>query len=251
MDDWTIVETFTLPSSGKIYGKQVNPDIKLRSMTTNDEMSRLNTSSKKYKKMCDLIDNCIIGDKPGISSYDMCLGDYQYLLHSLRIVTYGPDYKLACQCPYCRETRNYDVPLDQLELRKDIDEFNNHLNLVLPRTKKKITLNYQTPRMLDLIEEDTQEFRRKSQNGIDRGLLLTMQYLINTVDGKALSPLDAEDFCNNLPMMDTNYILKYAEKLNNYIGLDTSIDVDCEVCGNHYRTMFRQTREFFGPDIDI
>ena len=36
--DYTIAETFTLPSEGKIYSQKVNPQVQLRSMTTEEEM---------------------------------------------------------------------------------------------------------------------------------------------------------------------------------------------------------------------
>ena len=72
----TIAEYFTIPSKGLIYNQQVAPDIKMRSMTTIEEMKRLSPSEYAYRNLSDVIDDCIIGDV-GISSYDMCIGDYQ------------------------------------------------------------------------------------------------------------------------------------------------------------------------------
>ena len=78
--DYTLTGTYTLPSLGKVYGdKKINPEITLRSMTTEEEMKRLNPSDKPYKVMADIIDACMI-EKPGISSYDMCIGDYQSVI---------------------------------------------------------------------------------------------------------------------------------------------------------------------------
>ena len=37
-NNYTISEYFTLPSEGKIYDTKVNPQINLRSMTTQEEM---------------------------------------------------------------------------------------------------------------------------------------------------------------------------------------------------------------------
>ena len=81
--DYTLTGNYVLPSLGKIYNCDVNPNVKLRSMTVAEEMKRLNSSDRPYKNLADIIDDCLI-DKPGISSYDMCLGDFQYLLHKLR-----------------------------------------------------------------------------------------------------------------------------------------------------------------------
>ena len=34
MSDYIIAEDYTLPSKGKVYNKEINPHIKIRSMTT-------------------------------------------------------------------------------------------------------------------------------------------------------------------------------------------------------------------------
>ena len=90
--DYTIAESYTLPSLGKVYDHEINPHIKLRSMTTTEEMKRLSPSDRPYENLAEIIDDCLI-EKPDISAYDLCVGDFQFLLHKLRIVTYGPMYK--------------------------------------------------------------------------------------------------------------------------------------------------------------
>ena len=106
MKDYTIVEECTLPSLGKIYTPKINPEVKLRSMTTVEEMRRLAPSEHTYKNLCELIDDCMV-EPIGMSVYDMHLADYQYLLHRLRIVTYGVDYKY--------ESNGYVLTLKALE----------------------------------------------------------------------------------------------------------------------------------------
>ena len=101
--NYTIAEGYTLPSKGKIYTeKMVNPHIELRSMTGREEMRRLSPSSTPLKTLADIIEDCCV-EKPAIHVYDMSLGDYEFLLHKLRIVTYGEDYKVALRCPDCGE----------------------------------------------------------------------------------------------------------------------------------------------------
>lgn len=249
MSNYTIQETFTLPSLGKIYPGNINPDITLRSMTTNDEMKRLNTSQDKpYKTLCDVIDGCILNNAP-ISSYDMCLGDYQYLLHKLRIVTYGSEYKLRTQCPYCKSLEDNVVNLDELEVRKYTDEIDKYIEFDLPISKKRIKIKHQTPRMLDIVTNAIAEDKKRTKQ--DRQLIITLSRLIDTVDGNTVDVVKLEDFIANLPMADTNTILRYSEKLTDMIGLDLGLDVDCEECGLTFHTMFRTTSEFFGPSIDI
>ena len=100
MEDYTIAEDYVLPSLGKVYDKAVNPNVKIRSMTTEEEMKRLGHTDKPRKLLAEIIDDCLI-EKPGISSYDLCIGDFQYLMHKLRIVTYGSDYLMQTRCPLC------------------------------------------------------------------------------------------------------------------------------------------------------
>lgn len=87
-DGYVFAEEYTLPSMGKVYDVKVNPVVRLKSMTTEHEMKRLSPSERPYKTLCEIIDDCLV-DNPGISSYDMCMADYIFLLHKLRVATYG------------------------------------------------------------------------------------------------------------------------------------------------------------------
>ena len=72
MTDYTIVNEFTLPSQGLVYNKEINPRVKLRSMTTAEEMKRLNHSERPYRLMAEVINDCIV-DNTGIDVYDLCI----------------------------------------------------------------------------------------------------------------------------------------------------------------------------------
>lgn len=75
MEDFTIQGTFTLPSRGIFYGDGTKSEVTLRSMTTNEEMKRLNHNENSYKIMADIIDDCMVEKFP-VSAYDMCLADF-------------------------------------------------------------------------------------------------------------------------------------------------------------------------------
>ena len=249
--NYVISEEYILPSNGKIYSQKVNPVVRLRSMTTNDEMKRLAPSERPYKNLCDIIDDCLIDD-PGISSYDMCLADYQYLLHKLRVVTYGADYKLEFQCPWCLTTETATLNLDELEVvtAENID-IESLLHFDLPVTHKHIALRMQTPRIIDDITIQEKEFERKSKGSQgDSAFLFTLIATIESVDGDKLDYIQKEKFIRDLPMKDTNYITKKAQKLVDAFGIDTIIHRTCPKCGVDYAGSFRLTKEFFGPSID-
>lgn len=249
---YTISEEYTLPSLGKVYDVKVNPVVKLRSMTTEDEMKRLSPSERSYKNLCEIIDDCLVED-PGISAYDMCLADYIFLLHKLRVVTYGSGYNVDSVCPFCGSTNNDIIQLDEMEV-KYFDE-NNFVELsqfVLPKTGKNIKIRMQTPRMMDDVTLRNKEVQRRTKgHSGDSAFLYTIQEMIDTINGKVVDVVTLEDFVRKLPMMDTNYIAQHALKLVESFGIDNTVNRTCPICGLDYTSSFRLTEEFFRPRIDI
>jgi len=251
MTEYTIAHEYTLPSNGELYNEQVNPQFKLRSMTTAEEMKRLNHTDRPYSVMAEIIDDCLVTDL-GISAYDLCLADYQYMLNKLRIVTYGPSYKITTTCPFCGTTNRSTLDLETMNVVPfDKDYITKYSEFTLPSTGKNIKLRMQTPRILDDITYRSKEERRKNQQlKGDPAFLLSLQYLIDTIDGEHLEEFKIIPFLNKLPMMDTNYILKCAEHLVNAFGIDSSINHTCPICRLDYKSNFRTTAEFYGPSID-
>lgn len=249
--DYTLTGNYTLPSLGKVYNVDVNPNVKIRSMTVAEEMKRLNSSDRPYKNLADIIDDCLV-DKPGISSYDMCLGDFQYLLHKLRVVTYGTKYRLSSKCPHCGFDNVGDIDLNEMSVSSYTDEVEKYFDIELPVSKNRVRLRMQTPRMLDDINVRVKEItsKRKSSSK-DSAFLLNIESVIDTVDGSKLDVFKKSDFVKQLPMADINYILASVNKINELIGLDMTLNATCDFCGLDYDSPFRITPEFFRPSIDI
>lgn len=252
MKDYTIAETFTLPSHGKVYDDiLVAPTFKIASMTTTHEMRRLAPSELPYKTMCDIVDECMIQD-PGISAYDMCIGDYQFCLHKLRIVTYGPQYKMNSVCPYCGFENQEVVNLEDFEILEYNEDLEKYREFTLPVSGKKVKLNVETPRRLDTITERVRDFKRKNPNSnTDQSLVFTLSGLIKSIDGKEVNLIQLEDWIRSLPMRDTNVILQNADKFNTSIGINTDMTETCNLCLLTYKTAFKSTSEFFRPTLDI
>ena len=245
----TIKEDFELPSKGKIYGKKFDPSFSLRSMTTEDEMKRLAPSNNPYKAMSEIIESCLI-DKFPIPVYDLCLGDYTYLLHKLRIVTYGPDYSLRFTCPNCGNSETITINLDELKINEYDDSIKDLYAVKLPVSGNEVKLRFQTPRDLDRINKEAVKMKEDFPDMVgDPTILLTLQSLIDSIDGEPVDPIMIKETLKKLPMRDTNTISKTATKLNSSIGVDTEIDITCSKCGVNVKTPFRYTNEFFGPTI--
>lgn len=252
LNNYVIAEEYTLPSLGKVYDEHVNPVVKLKSMTTTHEMKRLAQTERPYKNLCEIIDDCLV-DNPGISSYDMCMADYVFLLQKLRVVTYGRDYKVVSTCPFCGSETQVNVNLDELEVVPfDVDNFADLREFTLPKTGKKIKLTMQTPRMNDEVTIRSKELRRRTKGSDgDSAFLITLEMIVNTVDGEKLDIIQLERFLRDLPMMDTNYITQHEKKLVESFGVKNIIEKTCPVCGLDYTSSFRIGPDFFRPDIDI
>lgn len=247
--EYTLTGDFTLPSRGKVYVANVNPNVTLRSMTTADEMRRLNPSDRPFQTMASIIDDCLVA-KPGISAYDMCLADYQFLLFRLREVTYGTEYSLSTTCPYCGSVNTGSINLEQLEVVEYYDGLMSLLEVDLPISKKHVSLRMQTPRILDDVNVRSKDIRKKAKDIGDPAFLLSLTAAIKSVDGIVIDPIQAEDFVRNLPMKDTNKLVSAIDKFNGGIGLKTELTTTCDICGLDYTSPFRINADFFRPGED-
>ena len=244
--DTTIYESFILPSKGLIYEEKIDPNISLRSMTTMEEMKRLSPTDMPYKVMSDIIEACM-EEKPPIHVYDMCLGDYQFLLHKIRIVTYGPEYKMAVRCPECKAVTESIANLESLEIHEWDDAYVEKKIIELPVTHKQIELRFQTPHDLDLIAYRAKEMKKKTKQNLDYSIMFTLMSLIKKVDGRQLNSLELEEFVKSLPNKDANYLINKSAELNDLIGVDNTITLNCIACDEELNLPFRITSEFFGP----
>jgi predicted RNA-binding Zn-ribbon protein involved in translation (DUF1610 family) len=246
--DYTIMEGYELPSKGKIYGANVNPHIELRSMTARDEMKRLSPSSTPLKTLADIIEGCCI-ETPAIHVYDMSLGDYEFLLHKLRIVTYGEDYKVTLRCPNCGEMIETVAKLGQLEVKEyDEEEVKNLQTFTLPKSNRLVTLSFLSPRMVEEMEVKVKDMKRRYKNAtIDFETLVRLLTNIDLVDGEKKSETELENIITNLPALDLQKILNNIDKLNQKIGLDNVLYLTCPKCGEEVNTFFRFGPEFFRP----
>lgn len=247
-NNYTLMEGHELPSGGIVYDKPINPHIELRSMTARDEMKRLAPSSTPLKTLADIIDGCIL-EKPGISVYDMCLGDYEFLMHKLRIITYGPEYKVTVRCPECGEAVEITANLDSLALKEFSQDMWESLHtFTLPKSGKTVTLRPLTPRILDGIDSKVKDLKRRFKNAAyDFDTLVRMEECIESIDGVVFNMQDLENIINNLSALDMNKILNMIDKLNQSIGLDNTLYLTCPKCGEDFKNFFRFGPEFFRP----
>ena len=248
MSDARIVEEFYLPSQGLIYeGIEVDPSGMISSMKAKHEMLRLSVTDGSHKIMAEILDDCLESDL-GISAYDLCLGDYQYLLFKLRVVTFGNEYTLRGKCPFCGFEQSTTVDLDALETKEYTEEYEKLKTVYLPSTEQTITLTYQTPRMLDRIQTKVREYRRRHENTDENPVLLfNIMSCITEVDGEAPNRVFLEDWVKDLPLSDALLIIDNIDSMNNAIGTNLSYLTNCRICGTEYFVPFRVNETFFRP----
>lgn len=245
-----IAEVFTLPSKGMVYEEEVNPEVILGSMKTRHEMLRLSATDDSQKIMAQIIDDCIQSDI-GISAYDLCLGDFQYLLFMLRIVTFGNEYELSGRCPYCGFDQKTTINLDELEVKEYDDSLADLLEMELPVSENKVKLTLQTPRTLDRISTKVKEYRKRHKD-IDENptILYNIISSIEELDDEVPNLFTLEEWVKELPMADTNALMNRIDLINSKIGIDLSVDENCKICGTMFKFPFRFNSTFFRPDSD-
>ena len=251
MKNYTIAQEYTLPSNGDIYDVPFDGNVKLRSMTVQEEMKRSNRGGNANATLCEIIDDCLVTELP-LSVYDMAMPDYEFLLHKLRIVTYGKSYKMFIGCPHCGSQQSVTADLSELKVvNVDKDEYQKLLCFKLPVCNKEIKLRIPTPRLEDTIQNKVKEFNKQTPEFKgDMTPVFTLETLIDTVDGNKMSYIELQKLIRNMQLADYNTIIQKIEKLNSCFGLDKRIDFTCNKCGGEVLSFFRITREFFRPTID-
>lgn len=244
----TITEKFTLPSKGLIYGESFNPTITLRSWTTEEEMLRCSPNELEHENMAKVIDACILEELP-ISSYDMCIGDYTFLLHKLRIVSQGRIYPMIVQCPNCNDIVKANVDLDKEIVHEFDPDKGLETEIKLPINGDVVKLSLQTPRMIDNIIIKTKERKTKTGLNLDYSILFQAMSYVNTVNGKTLNEIDKENYVKKLDIQDLNFIRIKGVELDGKVGLDTSVIAKCTSCNYEVVTNFREQPNFLGPVV--
>lgn len=247
-DNIRIAETFTLPSKGLIYDETINPEVTLSSMKTKHEMLRLSATDDSQKIMSTIIDDCIVDDI-GISSYDLCLGDFQFLMYKLRVVTFGPEYEFGTICPYCGFENTVTVNLDEMEVKEFDDSLLDSLTFKLPKSGNEITLTLQTPRTIDKNQKLAREYKKRHKGSNENAIYLyTIVSSIAYIDGEVPDRIMLEEWVKDLPLVDTNALVNKIDEVNSKIGIDLSLDDTCALCKNNFNFPFRITPSFFRPN---
>ena len=233
-----------IPTGGLLYQDAEDKDIKsgivrLQPMSLADEEIISNQSyAKNGSTFRHLLNNCVLNnfDVKKFAAYDV-----YYLLHALRRITYGNDYKFEITCPECGKKYEYSMDISQAEFEQLKPEDNVHAveTIKLPVSKYTIVI-----KMASLGDEEEVNRLSKRYDTSD----VVLGYVARTISvtddkNEPVNPSDFVDFFEALPGRDRAEITKRFEKLDD-LKIPT-LNVVCPKCGVEEETTIPFNKEFF------
>lgn len=243
-----IQETYEIPSRGKIYGtSMVVPErITLRAMTALDEKLRL-SSNNPFISVSKLVNNCMV-DCDQVDAARLKFFDLHFLMFKLRILTYGPEYRIKITCPSCGDRHDVTINLDELKCEYAPDDLVEPMDIKLPVSGTTVGVKFMEANDYLNISAEAQRIRTKfpDYEG-DPEYIPSYMCKIVTVNGEELVPSKKQEFIENMHAKDLRvFDEKYAE-LTGKLGLDLGqVDV-CPKCGHVLEYDVPMVREFFRP----
>ena len=242
-----IQETFDIPSKGKLYNNMVVPQqITLRAMTALDEKLRL-SSNNPFLTTPKLIRSCMVGDEQ-IDTMKLKFFDLHFLMYKLRILTYGPEYRIKLTCPKCGKEFEVVINLDELECNYAPDNLAESLNIKLPVSGDVITTKLlDSNDYIDIGREGQRILNKFSEYEGDPEYIPGIMARIVSVNGEELVPAKKQAYVENMHAKDLMIFNSQYEKATGNIGLNLERTDICEKCGNDIEYIIPIVREFFRP----
>lgn len=249
-----VTETYKLPSRGLLYGTETNKfseEVVIRSMTTFEEKMRLGNQGF-WKTMCSILDSVIVAPENFESKY-ATLFDFYFLMYKMRVVSYGPTYKVQVVCPHCGKQVTIPVDLDSLDVNFLSEEFKEPFKIgPLPRSKDVIECRFM--RVSDSINNDkkVKDTLTKSPDYVgDPAYIFNLVSKIVSVNGEQKSPIELQMYVEEMQALDSNYLNQAYNKITGQVGMKTICNETCPSCGETVEFDLPFNSEFFRPTFDF
>lgn len=245
------VEEVPLPSNGKIYPSSSalhnRETISIRAMTTREE--DILTSRALIKKgtvITELIKSSIVDRNVDVR--DMIAGDRNALMVAIRIMGYGPLYKVDIQCSGCeKKNSDYEFSLDMLELKRlviePISPGQNLFSFALPLSKHNVEFKFLTGKDEEEIVV-TQEKMKKM--GVENEKLVSsrLKYSVVSIAGKTDRSL-INSAIDKMLARDSLELRRHMEK--NEPGISMNQEFVCKFCDHTEEVAIPIGTNFFWP----
>lgn len=244
-----IQETFTLPSNGRLYGGQIPTEVTLHAMTTMQERTRL-ASTNPFKTTPNLIRECLVGKD--FDTEDLKLFDLYFLMFKLRIITYGPDYKVRVTCNNCNSQQPVVVNLDELEINMLSDEDVEPFNIELPVSGDTLQCKYLSCRDLNRLQNEVERQKLKAPDvdEADLSFIPSLCTRIVSINNEEVPYHKLVEYMQNMHARDYNTFEKKYINITNKPGINLNYVETCPKCGAPIIFEVPMLSEFFRPSVD-
>ncbi len=240
------VNDVELPSRGIIYDESLNipSTVTIRAMTTKEEKMLLGSTSDAVES---IVKACV--EKPkGISIDKMISADVTNLLVDLRILTYGPEYKMFFICESCNRKNTISVDLTQLYNRFLPEDFVEPIEIKLPRSGDTLGVKLLRGEDFKAIEKWSKAVEKRTKAIDLKGDItytLRIAKYIKTINGEEVNSEDALVYAEQMIGGDSAHFWSVIDNIE--IGYDVNITEDCMYCGAENEFLMPVTKEFFRP----
>jgi hypothetical protein len=247
--------TVKLPSRGVLYPKEhpaSSGKLTLTPMTMLEE-SLLMSDGGLDSAIDKILRRCVVEN---VDVNTLIGSDKFFLFIMLRAITYGSEYSFTWTCTKekngkpCtyRNTTKVSIP-DGFKVKYLADDDKEPFEFVLPDCKKTISFKLLRGTDEPRIEAYAKEIEYQKNEGIDRvntTLAFRLICHIVAVDGKLVKGAPQDKlmaFVNSWTAKDRQAL---QQKINFYTpGIDTSLKVSCEKCGETHEMEMPYTVNFF------
>lgn len=254
LDATSSVGLIDLPCGYLDHDGTLHTDAEVREISGVEE-DMLGGRSSYAKKLGELLVRCTTRIGPYTDKKDlrrivgeMLVGDRVQLLLQIRIVTFGPMYSVYEMCPKCEKTGPpYSIDLADLTVVKMPTPRSRVRELVLPRSKKKVKVQFMTGAMEEALSVEFAKIAKKDpKDPLLSGRSLGLAPRIKEIDGKTAKVEDVQA----LSMPDRQFLYAYFDKEEG--GVDTTGEYECGVldddgvvCGHQFSAPLRFGDGFF------
>jgi hypothetical protein len=214
-------------------------EVTLREMTVKEEKG-LFSSKRPFNKITDLIKSCI-AEPTDLDIKKLPLTEIVFLLFQLRKLSLGSDYKYKLVCSACGKNVEKEISLNDFEVRYLRDGATSTYSCDL-ESGTKITFRYLIGE--DQIDIDNVIRMRASKAGInfDNGFVYRLAKQIYEVNGEQISMPEKEMFVDRLTHSELEMVNDVIS--NNEFGIDLTVAIDCQFCGNFDEVIVPITQDF-------
>ena len=185
-----------------------------------------------------------LGESEALDWSKVLVADRFYTLLQIRSLTFGDDYafQVQCQSHGCRERFEWELNLKDLPVRVLSDEARaafkngNRLETQLPRDGRKVWFRLMT---------GADEVRAATALRAGRDGMLLTALAMRIVEIEDVKAEEKRRFLDDMELADAAALLDRFDEADG--GVETSIEVECPVCGGVQDVQLPFERGFFLP----